>query len=345
MKKRKYRSGQATDGMSLSREENGIALITVLSTISLMMLLVGATVAISQTQRFATATATQLSESVYLNESALNRAIWLLMADRSQFTDRELTPESEQIIPRERFRSDNQPHFFEVSGISVEIRITDMNSGINLSGYNPVSALSYWNQRAERNGNLRHKLEIFKNRLMDYVDSDELLRLNSMERADYESLGMMPLPRDVAIQFREEVLWIPGGEDFINPERDGQFKYVNLTPPRGLHFNAGAPHFFSAVPELIRHKCDFTDHELETVLECRQKILGGKSSTEEAFAHYPQFLELIKKQFSVKESPFYTITVRINPEAGIPGRTLTASLRINTSMTNNGLQFYQWQLY
>lgn len=128
----------------------------VLGLLSVMTLLIGAAVASSQTLRFSTASITQMGNSVYYNESAMNRTIWLLMNDRTLFPDRSLKPENMQLIHRERFRADGMEHFIRSGDITLEVRIFDMNSGINISGFNPASAFSYLNQVISKKENLRN---------------------------------------------------------------------------------------------------------------------------------------------------------------------------------------------
>lgn len=72
------------------KRERGVALISVLGMLATFMLLTAVIVALSQTQRYTVATSTQLGDSIYRNESAINRTIWLLMNDRAVFPDRSL---------------------------------------------------------------------------------------------------------------------------------------------------------------------------------------------------------------------------------------------------------------
>lgn len=325
--------------------EHGVALVAALGLLFLMTILVASIVATSQTQRFRVATSTQLGDSAYKNESAMNRAIWLLMNDRALFSDRAMAPESEQLIRRERFRSDGKAHTFEVDGVPVEVRIRDLNAGVNINGYNPAAAFDYLSMRLDREPVLRDKLEPFKNRLMDYVDSDDLLRINSLERADYEFQGLAPLPRNGLLQYREECLWIPGTEYFVNPDENGNLTDINLIAPRGLRFVGGRPHFYSASPKLIREKCDFTDTELAAVLKCRERIVSGEVSADEAFGSYKILYEALKKQFSLVESSLYSFEVKLSPESGLPGRTLWGGARVGSALDDKGLQFYEWKLF
>lgn len=324
------------------KRERGVVLISVLGMLATFMLLIAVIVALSQTQRYTVATSTQLGDSIYRNESAINRTIWLLMNDRAVFPDRSLKKASEQLLRRERFQADGMPHLFLVDDIEVEVTIRDMNSGITLSGYNPAAAFNFLTTRLNDNPTLKQFFDPFKDRLMDYTDSDELLRPSGMERADYESLKLQPLPRNAPMQFREELLWIPGAEYFIKPNLSGRLADINLIPPRGLRFAAGRPHFFSASVELIQEKCDFTDRELETIKELRRQIVIGEYSIDEAFSHYPLWYEILKKQFTFTESSYYTFEAKISPQEKMPSRRLFISLRVTSALGEQNIQFYEW---
>lgn len=324
------------------KNEHGMALISALGTLTILMLLVGMVVALSQTQRFTVATSTQLGDSVYHNESALNRTIWLLMYDKSQYPDRALKPKNDALLDRERFQSDGVPHDFQVNGVLLEVTIRDMNCGLSVAGVNPAAAFTHLSARTDRDSELQRNLNPFKDRLMDYVDSDELLRPNGLERADYEAMGKTPLPRNAPMQFREELLWIPGAEFFAKPDESGRLTDLNIIPPRGMQFASGRPHFFSTSSRLIQEKCDFTDRELEIVENIRSRVTKREVNTDDAFLHYPLLYENLKKQFSFTESPFHTISVKTSPEGGIPGRGLSASLRVNSALGEQNIQFYEY---
>lgn len=330
--------------MKNDTRQQGMALIAALGALVIFTLLIGMAVALSQLQRFTVATSTQLGESVYRNESALNRTIWLLLNDRLQYPDRSLKPKSDALLESERFQADGLPRVFELDGTPVEVIIRDMNRGLNLAGANPAAAFAHLTARLERNPERRRELDSFRDKLLDYVDSDELLRPEGWERGDYEAAGAAPLPRNGPLQFREEVLWIPGAEPLIRPDGNGILSDLNLIPPRGLPFAAGKPHFFSVSPELIAEKCDFTDRELEIVTACRRRIAAREIAAEEAFAPYPLFYETLKKNFAFAESPCYTVEIRIAPETQLPGRALSASFRATLGSGEEAIQFYQYLL-
>lgn len=330
--------------MTDRENESGVALISVLCLLTLFALLVGTLVAMSQTLRLSSATSDQLAKSVYRTESAANRALWLLIQDRRTFINRTVTSNADQLIVRERFRADGAAHTFEVDGMPVELIITDMNRGLSLTGYNPAAAFNVFAGYFERRPKERTDLDVLRARLMDYVDSDDLLRRDGLEFADYDELKKHPLPRNTPMQYPEEALWIPGAEKFLIPDGNGELPDLTPIPPRGLQFNAGTPNAFSVSPEFIRRAGDFSEDEVSRVFMALQRVRKGELSVEDAFAREPILLEKLKRKVSFNESSCYTFKVGMAPDSGIPSRHLVFSVRIGQTIPDNGIQFIEWKI-
>lgn len=91
----------------------------------------------------------------------------------------------------------------------------------------------------------RKELEILGDRLQDYVDSDSLLKLNGMEKPEYLQQNLINLPRNRSMQYREEVLLIPGSETFFKPDGSGRLSSVRLIAPKGVSPIGGRPSLYS----------------------------------------------------------------------------------------------------
>lgn len=318
----------------------GVALIAVLGVLSLLALLTATVAAVSQTQRLRTATLTGGAASVYADESAAKLAIWLLMSDKAQFSDRTLNGKVETDLAVERYLADGRPHELELNGRKYTVRIYDMFSGITVSGANPENAFGYLSRRYADDPARLDKLETFKNRLADYVDADDLIRLNSMERTDYDGRGMRPLPRNGAMQYREELLWIPGGEEFILGDGKGVLSMINPIPEPGGYLPGGKPNLLCAPPELIRDKCDLTPSEVEIVKEGVRQIKDDGVTFDDAFMQYAGMRERLKQEFSLTESGTYTIMVSPAESAG---RTLIITLPVSANLPPEKIKFLQHQ--
>lgn len=72
--------------------------------------------------------------------------------------------------------------------------------------------------------------ERLKARIADYVDADDTVTTDGFEEADYEAFGMSPLPRNAAMQFREELAWIPGVTEMFPADGSGRLSALRLIP-------------------------------------------------------------------------------------------------------------------
>ena len=320
--------------------QSGIALIAVLGVLSLLALLTATVVTISQTQRLRTATLTHGAASVYADESAAKLAIWLLMSDKARFTDRTLSGKIETALAVERYLADGRPHEMELNGRKYTTRIYDMFSGITVSGANPENAFGYLSRCYADDPAKLDKLETFKSRLADYVDADDLIRLNSMERTDYDSRGMRPLPRNGAMQYREELLWIPGGEEFISSDDLGMLSMINPIPEPGGYLPGGKPNLLCAPLELIRDKCDLSASEVELVKEGLRQIKDDGVTFDDAFMRHTGMRERLNQEFSLTESGHYTLIIA--PAGGV-GRTLIITLPVAANLPPEKIKFIQYQ--
>lgn len=323
-----------------SPTQAGIALIAVLGVLSLLALLAATVTAVSQTQRLRTATLAGDAASVYADESAIRLAVWLLMNDKARFSDRMPGAGDGSGISTERYLADGSPHKMTLNGREYTVRIYDMLSGVTVSGGNPEKAFGYLDKRYADEPAKLDKLETFKNRLADYVDTDDLIRLNSMERADYDCRGGRPLPRNGAIQYREEILWIPGGEEFITMDGQGVLSMINPISELGRYTPGVNPNLLCAPLELIRDKCGLTPSEEEVVKEGLRLMKDCGVTFDDAFMRHAGMRERLKQEFSLTESGTYTIMVF--PSNG-GGRTLIVTLPVAADQPPEKMKFLQYQ--
>ncbi len=318
--------------------EDGIALIAVLSILTIILILAASIVAVSQTQRLRSATLTQNAFAVYSGESAANTAIWKIISDRKKYPDRTLGGNIE--LNDERFQANGRIHEFESNNRQYKLQICDLYSGLNLSSAASEQAFNFLHQYYISRPEQLNKLGILRNRLADYVDSDDLIRINSIESADYRALKLSPLPRNNEIQYREELLWIPDGSEFIMPDENGILSMINLiTPERGYSLSV-QPNLFSAPLELIKLKCNYSESDLLAVAEALTQIKQNGLTLDSAFVRYPNLLTKLKQEFSITESGLYTIIV--TPAAG--GRSTIISLPIGNALPTEKIKFLQYRI-
>ena len=161
---------------------------------------------------------------------------------------------------------------------TVEIRIFDANRGYDLQGNSPGTRLrSQFIQAAGPDGKLDPALEIFFDRLNDYVDGDDFARLEGREKAGYAEIGLADWPRNAPLRYREEIYWLDGVEAFLGlapPDAHGLTRppppdALRLIPPGTGRF-AGRPSFLSSTGEMIQRLANLTAEELQIALSARE---------------------------------------------------------------------------
>ena len=123
-----------------NRRERGVALVTVMALIASIGVLVASAVAISQYSAAETDTFASLQRSALEAESAANRTLCLLLADRAKNADRRLGAETDGTA--ERFLADGTEHTVTAGGRTVSVRIFDAVAGLDLAGRNPARQLT-----------------------------------------------------------------------------------------------------------------------------------------------------------------------------------------------------------
>ena len=305
--------------------ERGIALVSALAALSTLAVIAAMVVATSQTLRVRSAVTASMSRAVYDAESAAHYVAWRLLNDRNKPKDKNAPPNTET------FAADGRYRHIELNGRQYIVDVKDINSGVSVSGHGET-AFAYLTRLYANDPPRAAQLRVFLDRLADYVDADNLLRPNGMEYADYDSSDMSPLPRNAPLQYREELLWIPGFEEFFEPE-NGVLTHINLITRSGM---SGKSHLYSAPPRLIKDKCALSDDELARVMEILAEIRKTGADFDDAFAREQTLRDKLKREFAFTESGGYTISIKPN---GHPGRTLDVALSLSSPTKISILQY------
>ena len=129
--------------------------------------------------------------------------------------------------------------------------------GIDVSGNNPTRQLSF----ATTDSDKKEQLEKLSNRLNDYVDADDLVRLDSLEATGYENRKLFNLPRNRAMQFKEELRWIPGFKKHYPLTDDGYWSCFRLIAPDNLRMLSGRPNLYSTPLSVLIERCAFNERD------------------------------------------------------------------------------------
>jgi hypothetical protein len=228
----------------------------------------------------------------------------------------------------------------------MSVTISDMISGITLNDINSISNLNILIASVDTDPDAFMAVSELKDRLMDYIDADDYVRINGMERGEYARRDLPMLPRNDKLHYREELLWIPGFRDFFKPDANGILSSINIIPPPGLSMPRGKPSIMSASPELIRQLCKLDDTQMQRVQEVLEQFRQDKQiSFNDAFAQAPELQNTLKQHFSFSESGYYTLNIRPASNSGVPGRLLSIFIAIRSFIPPTGLSYHNWQLH
>ena len=313
------------------RDESGIALIAVMTTLLLIAILASSITTLALISNQVSKVTCDIAESAYMAEGAADRTLWLLKNDRTLHPRRDLDYDVDN-NDIERFMADGSEHKMDYYGGTATVRILDAASGIEISGSSPQNALRLSQQTFGDDGEKWERYKIFLDRLKDYTDSNDLVSLNGMEKKDYADAGLAPLPRNARMKYREEILFIPGSEEFFQPDRNGILSGLRLIPQYGLKNIKGKNSFFSVSADILKKDTHISDDEYQSIIEARQRWEREHIPISELID--PELLRKVKLRYSMRESGYYTIMVKASPGPGLPGKIFTYTLYIPGRSSN-----------
>jgi len=289
------------------RSESGSALIAVLCLIFMAGLLAAAVLAMSKYNTFTMAAHLALQKSMYVNEGAATRIQYLLAADRTLYATVDLGRTAYGDYDTDRFFADGVIHVMDYYGTPVEFTITDARSGFAL-GSGATRMLNRIASADPLNTELAETIEQLSAGIADYTDEDDTVsNTGGYEEADFESLGMSPLPRNAAIQFREELDWIPGVTGLFPADRNGRLSSIRLVPPEDMTISNGTPSIFTADRLILKTYCpDLEDTELDQVLAALEVYRRERTLLSDQL---DALLVPRLDNLSWEESGVYTVTV------------------------------------
>jgi hypothetical protein len=218
-----------------------------------------------------------------------------------------------------------------------------MLSGINISGSNPAGEIQSLMNLYDKDPEKRESMLALADKLLDYVDANDFVRLKGFEKVDYTNSGLAPLPRNRNMQFKEEALLIPGISDHISVDENGRLGFFNIIPLEGMPKVSTRSSFFNAPEAIIKSRGNFSTEEVEEILKARGAWKNEKLSLSESLD--PGTLAKLKSSFSFRESGCYTIVVKASTGKDCAKRTLIVSLKISNSIPDYGIRYYEYLLF
>jgi general secretion pathway protein K len=192
--------------------------------------------------------------------------------------------------------------------IPVSVSIKDSNGLISLVTLN-INAFD----RLLRNfGVPEERRRIILDSFLDWIDRDDLTRLNGAEKSYYEKEGK-PLPRNYEIQFKEELSLIRGMDKELYKKLS---PYLTMCPNSGFNPNTAPPEVLRAYLDLednatFKTLLDFLSNN--TLLSDTQlfQLTGKRIVIDEGTYYFPSYYFELKIQAG-KEKPLYTITTGLD---------------------------------
>lgn len=348
------------------RREKGSVLIPVLAVIVSCSLIVSALMALSQLGTSGMAAHTRLQKSAYLCEGALNRAQWLVAAERASSPNTSLLYFDYADSEYDRFLTDGVEHVMDYHGTPVRFVITDAAAGLDLSRLYRRTTMRRLAADPSADTEYLDKVEQLTELLSDYVDSDDTVAEDGMESDDYLDSGRKPLPRNAELQYREELFWIPGFTELFPPDRGGRLSSVRVIPPDSMiqtgsgGRNSGGrgggnssssllaqnPNLFGAGDYYLRYVCKLEEDELEQVREAIRLYQTERVSLQDSIEG-TLFTKLMN---NLNWSQGQTVTVIIDPAAAGsgPSKRLAATWTISDSVsgpTDGVVRYLEWMFF
>ena len=325
--------------MSRGADDRGSAIIIVLAVLAVFSLMVWQLSAGTESLAREAKTQAVRSELKYAAESAAARAFWLHFCEpRRQATSGPTDAQDAAAYRPDTWPADSRHRNLRVGEFEADIRIEDANAGIDVSGYRSSEQLHAYLLAGNADG--VDGVAVAGNvmdLLRDYVDRNDrdATRFSGMEAPEYAARGYPHMPRNGSMQFREEILWMPGIDAVLPLERDalgilrddlvGQLRVI---PPKYERFPGVArPSFFASSPTVLRVHGGFTDLELEDVLAARRRMQREDIALPELLE--PELVSRVRRHFSLAESGVATITVRVRND----DRGVTRTLRVTRNTT------------
>ena len=299
--------------------ESGMALLMVMGVLSACMLLISHMMLVSgviSKESYMISTKGLLR---YQAESVAETAFWMHLTDRRLYSNRTLG-QSENDALRENsdfgcWMLDGQPHPFDdgravaylqsaENGVKVSSLENDLKVGLDLAD----------------DADLLAEIDDFVAAYKDYTDADDLLNINGFEADDYAAEGFPTLPRNAAMQFKQELYWLPNWHNVIQEE-------ICIIPPTGIAYNFGRgkkPSLFAASDAAICARLDIASDsaDLDAIHEALRRWREESVALEDSLDI--DLLTKIKANFDFTEPGLALVCA----QAYDPNREIHAGYRV-----------------
>ena len=332
--------------MRRNNGEKGSALLAVLVLVFTGGLITALMMAIGNSGTFEVASHVEQQRSMFTAEGVAQRVQWLISADRYLHGSETLGETDYEEYEYERFIADGTPHVVDYYGQPVKVVIEDARQGRRMDGNEYRRSLDSLKVGMAEEEDYLELVDNLKDKITDYIDTNDDVSNEGMEDSDYEAEEMKPLPRNGAFQFREELLYIPGFRDLFPVDKDGLLSSVRLIPPENTVTISGNPSLLTATKQEIMNYCNIDDEdELESIMEAIREWKTEKVPLSDGSLD-PLLLGRLNN-LSRRESGIYTVRISADESSRRPFKRLIFSFQASpvAGPSDKIIQYLQWMFY
>lgn len=325
------------------KKERGSALIAVLCLLLTGGVITAAVLSLSKIGTFTVYTHVNRQLSMFTAEGVATRVQYLYAADLALHPSEKLGETDYTEYDYDRFLCDGVYHVIDYYGEKVKFCITDTIGGEDVAQDTSNALKKYVDEDTE--ADVEEMITQFQARLADYVDSNDEAQDDSWEATDYEDAGQKPLPRNGALQFREELAYIMHFLKLYPMDRNGRMSHIRLIPPAGSVSTSGKPTLFTANARMIRNYCGIEEEKVQEVMDAlyawrHERVLLSDTLDEE-------MLKKLKSGLATTESGLCTVVIEAADEDPRPFARLVFSFpafRI-AGPDNELIEYLEWNFY
>jgi hypothetical protein len=253
--------------------QRGMALMLVLGVLATVLLMVAHLMTVAEVIAKEAKVAALRAEMRYQAEAAADTSFWMLLTDRRLFANRKLGQSleaREAVSDFEPWMVDRRAHAFDNDTCYVYLQAAEQAFIVTKPDTLKDNVDPDDQEKLD-------EISEFIDVLNDYTDRDDLKKLYGKEVDDYAADGFPTLPRNNAMQFREELYWLPNWQNCVVGE-------VSVIPPRNINYVMGKnkPSFFSASEDYVKQVLDLGDNEWGAIEQAREEWANNGTPLEDS---------------------------------------------------------------
>ena len=323
--------------------ENGSALVAVLCLLLTGGIITTAVLSLSKIGTFTVYAHIERQKSMFVAEGVATRVQFLYAADLQLHTSEKLGETDYTEYDYDRFLCDGVKHVIDYYGQQVQFTITDTIGGEDVAQDSTAALNKFINE--DTDADVQETVTKFSNLLADYIDSDDEAKDDSWEATDYEDAGFKPLPRNGALQFREELTLIPEFLKLYPMDKDGRMSHIRLIPPKGSPETTGKPTLFTATPQMIQNYCGIEEEKVPEVMDALNAWRNERTLLSDTLDE--ELLNKLKSSLATSESGLLTVNIEAPKEDGRPFSRLVFSFPAFkiAGPENELIEYLEWNFY